>query len=62
MPNVPAAPLSVLAFELVGRGPVHIVGPVSGRRYHWRRTGDTVRVDPRDRPALAVRTDLRWIR
>lgn len=58
----PSEPLSVIVFELVGRGPATVTGPVSGRRYRFRESGDRVRVDPRDRPALAARADLRWIR
>jgi hypothetical protein len=49
-------------FELVGRAPAQIVGPVSARRYHFGRTGDRVQVDPRDRTGLMTRGDLRWIR
>jgi len=58
----PAPPLSVVMFELVGRGPATVVGPVSGRRYRFMGPGDRVRVDPRDRPALAARGDLRRVR
>jgi hypothetical protein len=54
--------MSVVAFELIGRGPVAIVGPVSGRRYRFSRIGDRVQVDPRDRKALAAKPELRWIR
>lgn len=60
--SVAVPPLSVVMFELVGRGPATVVGPVSGRRYRFVGPGDRVRVDPRDRPALAARGDLRWVR
>jgi hypothetical protein len=54
--------MSVVAFELIVRGPVAIVGAVSGRRYRFGRIGDRVQVDPRDRKALTARPELRWIR
>lgn len=55
-------PVMVVMFELVGRGPATVVGPVSGRRYRFAGPGDRVRIDPRDRPALAARAELRRVR
>jgi hypothetical protein len=57
-----STPFSVIVFELVGRGPATVVGPVSGTRYRFTGPGDRVRVDPRDRPGLAARAELRWVR
>jgi hypothetical protein len=37
------------------------IGTVSGRRYTFRYTGAVVRVDPRDKPALAKVPHLRQI-
>jgi hypothetical protein len=53
---------SVAVFEYVGSGETRIRGPVSGRIYYFRRPGDRLRVDPRDRPGLASLPELRGVR
>lgn len=36
-------------------------GPISGRQYRFTRTGATMQVDPRDKPALSKIPHLRQI-
>lgn len=39
-------------FQYLGRTALTVVGPISGARYRFERTGSQLRVDPRDRAAL----------
>jgi hypothetical protein len=57
-----ASSTSVIMFEYIGTGTASFRGPVSGQLYRFTRTGDRVRVDPRDRPGLAVNSLLRGVR
>lgn len=57
-----ASASSVTMFEYVGSGQARIRGPVSGLIYYFRRSGDRLRVDPRDRPGLASLPSLRPVR
>jgi hypothetical protein len=41
-------------FENIGRTGLTVVGPVTGRRYHFDKPGSRVTVDPRDRSSVAA--------
>jgi hypothetical protein len=56
-----AAPPPKVAFEYSGQPPMIVVGPVSGNRYRFDRSGARVQVDPRDRRSLAVTPGLRQV-
>jgi hypothetical protein len=40
-------------FEYMGRTALTAIGAITGARYRFDRPGARLRVDPRDRPALA---------
>jgi hypothetical protein len=46
-------------FENIGSTGVRVVGPVTGRRYHFNAPGSRVTVDPRDQSSLASISFLR---
>ena len=46
-------------FENIGRTGVTVVGPATGRRYHFRGPGSRLAVDPRDRASVAEIAQLR---
>lgn len=48
-------------FEYSGARGITVVGPVSGRRYHFAAAGARVRIDPRDRRSLTAVPHLRQI-
>ena len=50
-----------VVFEYAGLHPMIVIGPVSGRRYHFDGPGAKVEVDPRDRRSLAVVPRLRQL-
>lgn len=50
-----------LVFEYLGATALTVVGPVSGRRYHFPASGARLTVDPRDRPGLARVPKLRQV-
>jgi len=52
----------VICFEYVGKTGLTVLGPVSGKRYRFDRTGTRVIVDPRDRPSLLLVPNLKQIR
>jgi hypothetical protein len=56
-----AAPPLKVVFEYSGQPPMVVVGPVSGNRYRFDRSGARVEVDPRDRRSLAVTPRLRQV-
>jgi hypothetical protein len=56
-----AAPPPKVVFEYSGQPPVVVVGPVSGNRYRFDRSGARVEVDPRDRRSLVVTPRLRQV-
>ena len=41
-------------FRYVGPSHVTVIGPATGRRYHFSGPGATVHADPRDAPAIAA--------
>jgi hypothetical protein len=41
-------------FENIGGTGLTVVGPVTGRRYHFDKPGSRVTVDPRDRSSVAA--------
>ena len=51
----------VVTFEYVGATALTAVGPVSGRHYRFAHGGARVKIDPRDRPALARVARLRQV-
>ncbi len=51
----------VLFVNLAGDA-LTIVGPVSGRRYHFAQRGSQVQIDARDRPLLSKLRQLRQVR
>lgn len=53
----PAAPAFVLAGDL----PLQVIGPATGRRYHFSHAGCRLDVHPRDAPALAALGPLRRV-
>jgi hypothetical protein len=48
-------------FEYVGRTALTVVGPITGVRYRFDRTGSRMRVDLRDRQGLAQVPVLRLV-
>ena len=66
-PGTPASPApshvpSGATFENIGRTGLTVVGPVTGRRYHFAGTGARVTVDPRDRASVSTLSALRPVR
>jgi hypothetical protein len=59
---LPSTATSEIVFEFVGTGAASVRGPVSGRIYRFSTPGERLRVDLRDRPALAAMPALRWVR
>jgi len=53
----PAKPRAL--FEYVGATALTVVGPATGLRYRFERTGARLQVDPRDRAALEALPQLR---
>ena len=51
-----------VTFEYIGRTGLTVVGPVTGRQYHFDRPGSHVAVDPRDGPSVASIPILRQVR
>lgn len=51
----------ITAFQYTGPTALTAIGPLSGRRYQFPRTGAVVVVDPRDRASLATVPGLRQI-
>ena len=59
MPPPHAAPRARPVFEYVGATALTVIGPASGLRYRFERTGARLAVDPRDRGALDHVAQLR---
>ena len=61
---VPAATRSkgFVLFVNLGNKDLSVVGPVSGRTYHFGSAGSKVQVDVRDQPMLARLHQLRVVR
>ena len=55
------APHLRVVFEYLGATALTVVGPVSGRRYHFSATGARIPIDPRDRPGVARVPKLRQV-
>ena len=49
-------------FVNIGRTELTVIGPVSGRRYHFDHIGSPVQVDAKDRPMLLRLRQLRQVR
>lgn len=56
----PTAPAPVV-FAHTGALPLQVIGPATGRRYHFSHTGCRLEVHPRDVPALAALGPLRRV-
>ena len=54
-----ASPPTQPLFEYVGATALTVIGPVSGRRYRFERTGARLTADPRDGNALQTVPFLR---
>jgi hypothetical protein len=59
-PGQPAQP-ATFYFEYVGRTGLTVIGPITGRRYRFDRTGARVTVDGRDAPSLAAVPQLEQV-
>jgi hypothetical protein len=51
----------VTMFQYIGPTALTAIGPMSGQRYEFSRTGAVVAVDPRDRASLATVPGLRLV-
>lgn len=55
------APYLRVVFEYLGATALTVIGPVSGRRYHFSGSGARISIDPRDRPGIARVPKLRQV-
>ena len=53
------APQPPVPFVNVGKTELTVIGPVSGKRYHFPKNGARVPIDARDRPMLLRLRQLR---
>jgi len=60
-PPAPAPAAAGLPFEYVGATALTVIGPATGKRYRFERTGATVSIDPRDAPAFSVVPNVRRV-
>jgi hypothetical protein len=58
MPNAVAAQTAVPFVNTMSTG-MTVIGPVSGKQYHFAHSGAQVMIDPRDRALLAKLRQLR---
>ena len=56
-----ATPPAPTVFIHTGELPLQVIGPATGRRYHFSHTGCRLEVHPRDAPALAAVGTLRRV-
>jgi hypothetical protein len=61
-PTVYAHPPSVAVFRYEGDGSLTVIGPATGRKYWFERSGAELAVDLRDRAAIANVPKLRQLR
>ena len=55
---LPQAPVH---FEYVGATGLTVLGPVTGKRYRFDRSGSQVSIEPRDVPSMAAVPHLRRV-
>ena len=60
-PHVEPTHKDGVSFEYVGRTSLIVVGPATGRQYHFEHVGARVSIDPRDRPWVASMRALRQV-
>ncbi len=56
------APRTAVPFVNSGGAGMTVIGPVSGRQYHFDHPGAQVKIDPRDRALLAKMRQIRPLR
>lgn len=54
-------PQSPVPFEYVGATGLTVLGPVTGKRYRFDRSGSQVRIEPRDVASIAAVPHLRRV-
>jgi hypothetical protein len=55
-------PQTPVRFANLGNAELTVIGPISGRRYHFASGGSPVAVDVRDQPMMAKLRQLRQVR